>query len=177
MSNSTIYSQGEKVTAKAHGGAIDIQGLTVADVNDKLQVEKLETWFDPLEMFRQIAPHGIVNKEVVGSVDPANSGLDNARNPRSPASKRSRTKDVYSSTVNGSETPQNPGWSSTPSKVDKELPQLAAECHPFPKDAEEAAGPGTGDAVAAPADDHEKHATYREMSRVTPMQCPFMNKE
>lgn len=29
----------------------------------------METWFDPLEMFRQIAPNGIVNKEVRGSDD------------------------------------------------------------------------------------------------------------
>lgn len=44
---------------------IDIQGVTVAKVNDKVQLQKVETWFDPLEMFRQIAPKGIVNKEVV----------------------------------------------------------------------------------------------------------------
>ncbi|KAK8105959.1 hypothetical protein PG999_009318 [Apiospora kogelbergensis] len=49
---------GEKITAKAHGGPIDIQGVTVAHLNDKSQVTKLETWFDPIEMFRQIAPEG-----------------------------------------------------------------------------------------------------------------------
>jgi len=36
-------------------------------VNDKVQLQKVETWFDPLEMFRQIAPKGIVNKQVVAS--------------------------------------------------------------------------------------------------------------
>lgn len=60
-------SNGEKVTAKAHGGPIDIQGVTVAHLSDKFQVTKLETWFDPLEMFRQIAPEGIVNKEVAAA--------------------------------------------------------------------------------------------------------------
>jgi hypothetical protein len=57
----TTHSKGEKVTVEAHGGSIDIQGVTIAQVNDKLQVQSLETWFDPLEMFRQIAPNGIHN--------------------------------------------------------------------------------------------------------------------
>ena len=39
----------------------------MATVNDKVQLQKVETWFDPLEMFRQIAPHGIVNKVVKGA--------------------------------------------------------------------------------------------------------------
>lgn len=64
-----IYSssQGEKVTIPAHGKTVSIQGVTVATVNEKVQLQKVETWFDPLDMFRQIAPNGIVNKEVVGS--------------------------------------------------------------------------------------------------------------
>jgi len=33
---------------------LDIEGVTVAVVNDKLQLQKVETWFDPLEMFRQM---------------------------------------------------------------------------------------------------------------------------
>ncbi|KAK9243338.1 hypothetical protein V1506DRAFT_389941 [Lipomyces tetrasporus] len=45
----------QKVRVKAHGGLIDIQGVTVAAVNDGLKVEKLETWFDPLAMFKQIS--------------------------------------------------------------------------------------------------------------------------
>ncbi|GME24158.1 hypothetical protein GTA08_BOTSDO07581 [Neofusicoccum parvum] len=57
--------KGEKVTAKAHGGSIDIQGVTVATVDDKVRLQRVETWFDPMEMFRQIAPQGIVNKEPV----------------------------------------------------------------------------------------------------------------
>lgn len=58
-------NKGEKVTAKAHGGAIDIQGVTVATVNDKVQLQSVRTWFDPMDMFRQIAPHGVVKKEEV----------------------------------------------------------------------------------------------------------------
>jgi hypothetical protein len=60
-----INNAGEKVTAKAHGGPIDIQGVTVATVNDKVQLQAVRTWFDPLDMFRQIAPDGVVKKEEV----------------------------------------------------------------------------------------------------------------
>jgi hypothetical protein len=56
-------NKGEKVTAKAHGGPIDIEGVTVATVNDKVQLQSVRTWFDPMEMFRQIDPHGAVRKE------------------------------------------------------------------------------------------------------------------
>jgi hypothetical protein len=60
-----INNKGEKVTAKAHGGSIDIQGVTVATVNDKVQLQSVRTWFDPMDMFRQIAPNGVVKKETV----------------------------------------------------------------------------------------------------------------
>ena len=30
-------------------------------MNEHVQLRKVETWFDPLDMFRQIAPHGIVH--------------------------------------------------------------------------------------------------------------------
>ncbi|KAK9321778.1 hypothetical protein V1517DRAFT_325361 [Lipomyces orientalis] len=48
----------QRVRVKAHGGLIDIQGVTVATVNDGLKVEKLETWFDPLAMFKQVSRDG-----------------------------------------------------------------------------------------------------------------------
>ncbi|KAH8834783.1 hypothetical protein DL96DRAFT_1665888 [Flagelloscypha sp. PMI_526] len=48
--------QGCRIRIKAHGGQIDIQGVTVAKVNDKFQITSLETWFDPLEMFAQMRP-------------------------------------------------------------------------------------------------------------------------
>lgn len=60
-----INNKGEKVTAKAHGGPIDVQGVTVATVNEKLQLQSVRTWFDPMDMFRQIAPNGVVKKEDV----------------------------------------------------------------------------------------------------------------
>lgn len=56
------YSKGEKVRIKAHGGPIDIEGISVATVNDKLQIQKVETFFDPMAMFRQMAAEGNVTK-------------------------------------------------------------------------------------------------------------------
>ncbi|KAF2499170.1 hypothetical protein BU16DRAFT_547598 [Lophium mytilinum] len=64
--------KGEKVTAKAHGGPIDIQGVTVATVDERVRLQRVETWFDPMEMFRQIAPKGVVNKEIVSQQHPHN---------------------------------------------------------------------------------------------------------
>jgi creatinine amidohydrolase/Fe(II)-dependent formamide hydrolase-like protein len=47
--------EGETVRVKAHGGVIDIEGIVVARVNEKLQLQKIDVWFDPMDMFRQIA--------------------------------------------------------------------------------------------------------------------------
>ena len=67
------FSKGEKVRIKAHGGPIDVQGVTVATVNEKVQLQKVETWFDPLEMFRQMVRcGGVVTKESV--TVPADAG-------------------------------------------------------------------------------------------------------
>ena len=60
------------MTVKAHGGAIDITGITTATVDDAVRLQDVNTYFDPMEMFRQIAPNGIVNKQVVDrKVDPS----------------------------------------------------------------------------------------------------------
>jgi hypothetical protein len=55
-------SKGENVTIPAHGGKIDIQGVTIARVSPEFRVQSLETFFDPLEMFRQIAPGGELSR-------------------------------------------------------------------------------------------------------------------
>jgi arginine deiminase len=39
-------SHGEKVTAKAHGSLIDIEGVTVADLDANMKIVHLETWFE-----------------------------------------------------------------------------------------------------------------------------------
>ncbi|KAL8829698.1 MAG: hypothetical protein Q9170_006061 [Blastenia crenularia] len=72
----------QKITVPAHGQIINIQGVTVADLNDDFQVTKLETWFDPLDMFRQIAPKGIGNKEVVGTEAMKNLSLEDEAEKR-----------------------------------------------------------------------------------------------
>jgi hypothetical protein len=56
-------SKGEKVRVKAHGGPIEIEGITVATVDDQVRLRKVETWFDPMAMFRQVAPDGLAEKE------------------------------------------------------------------------------------------------------------------
>lgn len=46
----------------------------MAQVDDKVRLQSVDTWFDPLEMFRQIAPHGVVNKETMNrNVDKADA--------------------------------------------------------------------------------------------------------
>jgi hypothetical protein len=88
MSLMRFDSNGEKVTAKAHGGPIDIQGVTVAHLSGNCQITKLETWFDPLEMFRQIAPEGIVKKEIAAAAAAAGCpvmGHKNAADDATPA--------------------------------------------------------------------------------------------
>ena len=37
----------------------------MASVDDKVRLQSVDTYFDPLDMFRQIAPNGIVNKQVM----------------------------------------------------------------------------------------------------------------
>lgn len=65
------------MTAKAHGGPIEIFGVTVASVDDKVRLQNVDTYMDPLQMFRQIAPNGIVSKhpmnrkvELADALDP-----------------------------------------------------------------------------------------------------------
>ena len=65
FSSDKICSKGEKVSIKAHGGPIDIECVAVAIVNDKLQLNKVEVFFDPMTMFRQMAAQGNVTKEKV----------------------------------------------------------------------------------------------------------------
>lgn len=93
-------SKGEKVTAKAHGGDIDITGITVATVDDQVRLQEVNTYFDPLEMFRQIAPEGVVNKQIVDTkidrstamdmVIPDNDGVKIAQEHNRPGTEHSK---------------------------------------------------------------------------------------
>lgn len=50
----TSGSKGDNVVIKAHGGTIDIEGVVVAVVNEKLQMQKIDVFFDPQGIFRQM---------------------------------------------------------------------------------------------------------------------------
>ncbi|KAI5916982.1 hypothetical protein F4810DRAFT_718895 [Camillea tinctor] len=54
---------GNKVTIKGNGRNIDIEGVTIAYLNEKLQIAKLTTWFDSTLLFRQIDPDRQVIRE------------------------------------------------------------------------------------------------------------------
>ncbi|KAH9837490.1 hypothetical protein Tdes44962_MAKER01846 [Teratosphaeria destructans] len=69
-------NKGEKIVAKAHGGPIEIFGVTVATVDDKVRLQAVDTWMDSLDMFRQIAPNGVVNKEAMNRNVSLESALD-----------------------------------------------------------------------------------------------------
>jgi hypothetical protein len=45
-------------------------------VNDKVQLQQVRTWFDPMDMFRQIAPNGVVKKEAVDKKLTPDNALD-----------------------------------------------------------------------------------------------------
>ncbi|KAF2794080.1 hypothetical protein K505DRAFT_242876 [Melanomma pulvis-pyrius CBS 109.77] len=74
MKNDYVGFNKHRVSAPAHGGPIDIQGVTVATVDDRVRLREVRTWFDPLDMFRQMAPAGVVRREAVDkSLSPADA--------------------------------------------------------------------------------------------------------
>ena len=84
-------SKGEKVRVKAHGGPIDVRGVTVAKVNDKVQLQSVETWFDPLEMFRQVvAGRG---ETVISRTDISNS-TDSESEEKKPVTRTTPAGDI-----------------------------------------------------------------------------------
>jgi hypothetical protein len=141
-------SKGEKVTAKAHGGQINIEGVTVAKVDDKVRLQSVETWFDPLEMFRQIAPNGIVNKTIV-----------------TPAPGQDVTSQLFGD--DNEDTEGKKGVVTASSSGTEEM--VSAE-----KDPKLA----PGNAVVEPSSRSATLDAHAEMSNITPAECPFlMNKE
>ena len=144
--------KGERVTAKAHGGLIELLGTTWAWVDDQVRVKKLETWFDPLEMFRQIAPNGIINKE---TVQPEKVGINVDGADGVPMN------DFHSGAT---------GTNTVGHKRDDKH-----ESHGV--DGVNGTGLEKGEAVALPADDPRAQEAHAEMSSMTRGQCPFMNAE
>ncbi|OJD35192.1 pathogen-related protein [Diplodia corticola] len=157
--------KGEKVTAKAHGGPIDIQGVTVATVDEKVRLRRVETWFDPMEMFRQIAPQGIVNKEPVA--------WRVSRTP-SPVTNRTATPEAaFKKPDEPAETAQ-PGPAQPSDSIAVQLAQtdVAAQGESAPtKDALPELNPDTKDADAR---SHQQQSTSDKLADV-PLVCPFAN--
>ena len=112
MPTKLCNSKGEKVTAKAHGGAIDIQGVTVATVNDKVQLQSVRTWFDPMDMFRQIAPNGAVKKEAVDKGLTPDEAIDSEKKveiDQKPRPLETSTITLPDRTVDSQQTPTQKG--------------------------------------------------------------------
>jgi len=90
---------------------------------------------------------------------------------------------IYTSSVSGYEEPMKPVMtgsenpSAAPDSREMALEKPATEIHPFPHDVEDKVKPGPGEAVAANPHSAEAMATYAEMSKVTPLECPWMNAE
>lgn len=51
-------SDGKKCRVKAHGGVVNIEGTLTAKVNDKLQIQSIEVWFDPMSFFNEATKGG-----------------------------------------------------------------------------------------------------------------------
>jgi hypothetical protein len=99
-------SKREKVRIEAHGGKIDIQGVTVAKVDDKLRLQSVETWFDPMEMFRQIVAgrsDDEITRTPMSGDKPEDSGSEEETSSNHPneEAKVDKTKDVVNNGLSG----------------------------------------------------------------------------
>jgi hypothetical protein len=153
------------VTAKAHGKTIDIQGVTVAQVDDQVRLQKVETWFDPMEMFRQIAPNGIVNKAI--------KNLESL--PMEPASIQGSTSELSILRKKDKDEATRPA--SKQSAGEKETVTGSGSCIDEKRHAAENDELLPGNALAVPPGVEQTVMTHEEMSKITPSECPFMNKE
>jgi len=85
---------------------------------------------------------------------------------------------IYSSSVTGAVEPKTEqDASEAKDAVDEILAKPAGQVHPHPKDMESAVQPTAGEAVMAKPESEETKQTFDEMSKMTPTQCPFMNRE
>jgi hypothetical protein len=191
----TTTSKGEKVVAKAHGGQIELEGVTIAEVNDKLQIGKLETWYDPMTMFRQIAPQGIINKVPMPIRDPpedaAASEGEAEEGIEEPAVivGRETVSVIQEATMHAGQESHtalqeqaavaHPGKAqATHPVISESSPVPAPSAEPAPTTMEAAVGPEPGEAVATGGYTEEAKITHEEMSTITVADCPvFMNKE
>ena len=132
----------------------------MAHVNESVQLQSVVTWFDPLEMFRQIAPNGIVNKAII----------------------KPSPGQTFSSQLHGDshdhhdEHPESPVIPANAGDVDVVTASGATTEEKVAAEKNHEIAPGN--TVVAPADSAEARATHEEMSKITAAECPFlMNKE
>lgn len=64
---SVNLGNGEKLEAKASNEVVDTVGVTVAKVNDKFQIEDLETFYDPNVLMRKLAKNRTDKSTVSGA--------------------------------------------------------------------------------------------------------------
>ena len=65
-----MRSKGKKMAIKAHNGLTtlrDVVAIAIAIVNDKLQLTKVEVFFDHMAMLRQMAAQINIMKEQVAA--------------------------------------------------------------------------------------------------------------
>lgn len=158
----TIFRSGQRVVAKAHGGAIDFEGMTIAQLGDDFRIQSLEIWFDPLEMFRQIAPEGKVEKKDVGRLG--------KYAPIEGESHTAYLDDEHRESESSGKGAVPPFLSS--------IPEISVTIDP------EQPSPTFGGQIVG-VDRPESRAesvntlgsiTYEEMSQMGPMDCPFLMK-
>ena len=179
------FSKGEKVRVKAHGGPIDIQGVTVATVNDKVQLQKVETWFDPMEMFRQMVKSGgVVTKEPVtipadvdstesreatthrSSVATATAGFGELKLSAKEEGTNTATVDVAENPMEGKEVPQEAAIENgQSSKSEPKEPSIPSADHlPAPTTSYLPQPPSNSD----PSDAKTQSATHAVREEVIP---------
>jgi hypothetical protein len=54
----TYISDGKRCRVKAHRGVLEIEGMLVAKVNDSLQIQSIDVWYDPMSLFEQVTKNG-----------------------------------------------------------------------------------------------------------------------
>jgi hypothetical protein len=130
-----------------------------------------------MDMFRQIAPHGIVNKQVITDKAPTDLIDDTAEQQPTPPTTIAReptlapvNSDIPDATTSSMQLPVLETLTTDEVTHPKE--------YPHPHDTEEALQPKAGEAVAVAPNSEETVLTHKEMSEITPAECPFlMNKE
>lgn len=99
--------------------------MTVAKVDDKVRLQSVETWFDPLEMFRQIAPNGIVNKTIVTAM----SELDVSAEPSGSDEESYKERKAAVGSSSGGNAIVEAGDSETTLQVHAEMSRITpTEC-------------------------------------------------